>query len=279
MTGDTRSNKTRMDWKKRINVISLTLIILFLYTSPSSAGLGVVGALFMTSANPGDHISHEIKVSIKDTDSPMDLNAEVGGFGESIQGSYLVLNEEEDTSPYSAREFLTISPSSFHLEPGESETLKIEGDIPENAEGGRYALAYIHSLPAGEGKIGVAVGVKVPVLIMVAGTNQTKTGEIEMLDMVEPISSESPKTLMIFNNTGNYYYKALAEVTLKDINGNQIANSTSLSSSSLIPTYSWQFELPFELDEDLGPGTYEVKATVSLEDGTVLDTEEAEFEI
>jgi methionine-rich copper-binding protein CopC len=49
--------------------------------------------------------------------------------------------------------------------------------------------------------------------------------------------------------------------------------------TSLVPTASWLFDMAFEAEEELAPGTYTVEVSVIHEDGTVLDTEETTFEV
>ena len=52
-------------------------------------------------------------------------------------GSVLEIEPELDKSPFSARPFLKVSPSSFHLNPGGSQEVEVDGTIPRQCRRGR----------------------------------------------------------------------------------------------------------------------------------------------
>jgi hypothetical protein len=104
-------------------------------------------------------------------------------------------------------------------------------------------------------------------------------GEITDLTVEDAFSDEEKEMSLVFKNTGNYHYKALARAELEDADGNVLASaSTPLSITSIIPPNSRLFRLTLTTDK-LNPGTYSVSATVEREDGTVLDSGETEFEV
>jgi hypothetical protein len=256
--------------------------LIFLFSSmPALAGLGVSGVILMADVNPGQSITHEIIVDSDQTDSPMDLVAEVVGFGQSLDGANIELPPEEDLSPYSARPFLKVAPASFHLEPGISQKVVLEGTVPQDVgSGGRYALVSIHSKPMGNGNVGVSLAMDVLVALKIAGTDLQKTGEITSLELLKPVTAEHQNVSLIFKNTGNYHYKAYAEAVLSNNDGEVITNaSTPLSFSSVLPTMLREFKIPLSPEKKLSPGRYNVNASVSLEDGTVLATKEIDFKI
>lgn len=123
-------------------------LIFLLSSTPALAGLGVSGAIFMADVNPGQSITHEITVGSDPTDPPMNLSIDVIGFGQGLDGANMELLPEDDKSPYSARPFLKATPTGFHLDPGASQKVVLEGSIPMDVgSGGRYALVSIHSQP------------------------------------------------------------------------------------------------------------------------------------
>lgn len=246
-----------------------------------STGLEASGAILEVEVAPGEHIRHKMIVCIDDTEPSMGILVEVVGFGQSLDGGNVELDPELDTGPYSARGFLSVSPASFHLEPGGSQRVLLEGEVPADVgAGGRYALVYIHSLPTGGGPVGIALAIDVPVLLTISGTQLVKTGEIMSLNVSEPVSGEPLSVSVVFKNTGNYHFKVFSEGVLKDEGGAVLAHaSTTLTSSSIIPSCSRLFELSLSPSSELQPGTYYVRSTVSLEDGTILDGKEARFEI
>lgn len=256
-------------------------LFLILTISTASAGFAVSGAIFEANVTPGQHIIHKIVVNTDTSDLPMDFAAEMIGFGRSLDGANAEIRPELDISPYTARPFLNVSPASFHLEPGDSQEVVLEGDIPLNVgEGGRYALVNIRSLPIGKGNVGMAVAVDVPVRLTIMNTRLIKTGEIMNLSIDKPISQQAQNVSLLFNNTGNYHYYAFAEAALMDEKGNILANaSTPLTVSSIIPMTSRLFKMELVPRQELRRSSYKINVAVRLEDGTKLATKEIGFKI
>lgn len=267
--------------------LSIALLVL-LAAEPASAGFGVSGAILRAEVLPGESISHAMTVRIAENETPLDFVAEVAGFGQTLSGGYLLLGPETDTSPYSARDFLRVSRESFSIEPGSSVELLLEGEIPPDVgAGGRYVLVEIRSLPAGDGPAGVAFAIDVPVFLTINGTELVKTGEItelkvgktdEEVDGETENSYSSGKILvasLIFKNSGNHHYRALAEAVLKDRDGNVLASGeTPLDEASIIPTASRLFEIPLHATTEPTAGTHRLEAKVLSEDGSTLAVEE-----
>ncbi len=268
----------------RSKILFAELAFFLLLFVPISFGLGVEGVIFEAEAAPGQHVDHEITVSLRDNEAPMDLQVDIQDWGQTLEGSNQEL-EEGAVAIYSAKGFLKASPSSFHLEPGESQKVLVEGDIPEDVgPGGRYALISVHSLPTvgedegSEGSVGVAVAINALVRLTISGTEISRIGEITDIRAEDP-SEECQNISLIFKNTGNYHYKACAKASLKDKKGNLLTNSSSPVSSNIIPSAARIFSLSLTPEKDILPGTYSISAIVEEEDGTVLATKETEIEI
>lgn len=265
----------------RIRLIACTLVLIFLAFAPVSDGLRVSGAICTAEVVPGQHFTHNMTVDIGGSDPPQKIMAEVLGFGQTVTGSYMDLEADSDTSPYTARNFLKVTPASAQLEPGVSQVFMLEGEIPEDVgAGGRYAFVNIHGIPSheeGAGSISMVAAIGVPVLLTISGTELVKTCEITALSI---LGTQNIGVSVIFKNTGNYHYKALAEAVLKDEDGTIHANaSTPHTGTSILPTCSRLFKLSLSPDSELQSGTYYVNATVSLEDGTILASKETAFDV
>lgn len=264
----------------------------------ASAGFGVSGAILKAEVLPGEAISHQMTVRIAENDTPLDLVAEVVGFGQTLSGGCLTLKTEADTSPYSACDFLSVSPKSFSVEPGASQNLLLEGEIPLNVgAGGRYAIVEIQSLPAGDGPTGVTFAIDVPVFLTISGTELVETGEITDLQVeetkevaVENVDDEEEKTTnrsnlcssgrtltvsLIFKNTGNHHYRAHAEAVLKDDDGTILTRGgTPRGEASIIPTASRIFEIPLETAANPTAKPLRLEAKVISEGGSTLASNE-----
>lgn len=264
---------------------SMIAVILLLSLAPTSFGLGLEGVIFEAEAAPGQHVSHEITVSLRENEGPMDLQVEILDWGQSLDGS----NQELEVGAVaccSAKDFLRASPDRIHLESGESQKILVEGDVPKDVgSGGRYALISVHSPASGdealgsEGMVGVAVAINSLVRLTISGTELQRTGEIADLSTAGPSNAQNQNITLIFKNTGNYHYRARAEAVLKDGEGNILASSQTPLSSNIIPCASRIFEVPLMPEKDLLPGTYRIIAAVKQEDGGVLATKEMEIDI
>lgn len=256
--------------------IVLVLISIVLGTMTASGSMSVAGTIFKKDVSPGQAVKHQMIVKLGRNDSPLDVVVKVAGFGEDLSGGYHELNASVDRSPFSARSFLNVSPVRFHLENGTSQKVVLSGIVPPNVGGGtRFALVNIRSLPAGRKQaIGFSVAFNVPVVLNITGSEFRRAGEIMDLNV------SGTNVSLIFKNTGNTHFKALAAAALKDRQGRVLSSATTPpTDSSIIPAASRRFRLSLKPETKLEPGEYVVDASVSLTNGTILATREGSLKI
>jgi hypothetical protein len=270
----------------RYLIISLILAVLALPVIQSapvcaSPGLGVSKTIVKANVIPGETKGFTFTVSSSAGDPSMDIMIEVMGLGQGLDGAYQELTEADDRGPYSARSFVSVTPDGFQLEPGGSQEVAVSIDVPDNVgAGGRYAVLYTHSTPAGQGNVGIASAIGTIIVLTVSDTELTEAGSITDLNVAEVASGEPLDITAILKNTGNYHYKAQAKATLKDESGAELGiASTPITGSSIVPNYSYEFKASLVTDQKLKSGTYYVDLEVTLEDGTVLDSKTESFEI
>lgn len=77
----------------------------------------------------------------------------------------------QETAPYSASDWVTITPTSFEVPPGETQVVEISIKLPAKPEPGDHHLALVFLVPAGETEANVRVnrGIGSPVFITVPG--------------------------------------------------------------------------------------------------------------
>jgi len=254
------------------------LAVVFVSADP---GLRVSGAVCEGEVVPGESYIHKITVSTRETDSAMDIQIDVMGWGQSLQGIARALQASEDTSSYSAREYITVEPESFHLEPGQSQDVVASIRIPEDVgSGGRYAIIYIHSAPAGEGQVAVVSAINTLVLLTIKDSQIVHKGKMTEFTISEVVSGQPIDILTTFQNTGNHHFKIKGEVTISDAQGEVLDTFyIPLTPSSMIPTMSRQLEASFVPQRELPAGVYSVTLKVMLEDNTILDEAQSTFEV
>ena len=228
---------------------------------------------------PGDHLSQIIKVQIAIA-TTNGLSGRSLRWGQTLEAPYVQLSPDKDTSTFTARPLLNVSPESFHLDPGKSTEVNVEGDIPNDASpGGRYAIIKIATLPAGNGTVKLSVGALNLVNLTVSGSGVASKTAIENLSLEEPILARQQNLSLVFTNIGNIAYKPKVTAMIKDKEGNVVANSSLPAQYILLPTFSRLNTLRITPGNTLSPGTYNVNATVSLNDGTILASKETSFEV
>ena len=224
---------------------------------------------------------HKMTVAIRQSDPAADVRIDVMGWGQSLDGVASELRAPDDTSPYSAREYITIEPQSFHLEPGDSREVSATIDVPQDSDaGGRYAIINVHTLPTGEGQIGVSSAINGLVLLTVKDSQLVHQCGITELATSEAVSGQPVDIFTTLQNTGNHHFKVRGDVRVADGNGETLdIIHIPLTPSSVIPTMSRQLKASFIPQGELPLGVYSVKSVVMLEDGTVLDEAVGSFEV
>lgn len=267
---------------KSVYGLLVVISICALALSPVEGRLSITGAIFNAELAPGDHISHNINVSLSsDEPAPVNLAADLMDWYQYPSGLSLGIKDNPDIAPYSSRKFLTVSPENFSLKPGSYQNVKIEGIMPKG-DGSRYAIVFVHIVPNAtkkSGGVAVSFGMNTLALLTISGSNIAKTGEISSLGLDEPISPRQQNVTMIFKNTGNTHYRIKANVTLKDENGDVLATASPDSSEAVIPTAVRKTSFSMMPKEELKPGSYTIAANAALSDGTVIATNETKFEI
>jgi len=263
-------------------VIAFILVFLILTLGCASASIEISVGSILDQVSPGQHVAYEINVTASNDSSAKDFAADIYGFGQSLDGSYVELKADQDKSPYSARAYLKLDSKDFRLEPGETKMLTLEGDIPSDVgDGGRYAIVSIRPpTPKASKGVSVSMGIIIPVILSIKDTEMAKTGEISEIELDAPILAEQQNLSLIFNNTGNIHYRAIAEADLKDKDGNVLTSaSTKPSFSSIIPSNSLLIKLVLSPEKKLESGDYTIASEVSTEDGEILAKKEISFKI
>lgn len=262
-------------WK---TICIVAVFVLILLPSGASA-IGVSGAKYMGTISPGETVIHEIAVSVTADEKPSDIAIDVMGFGQTTDQSYIRLSSADDKSSYSARTFISIDNSSIHLEPGSVKTVKATITLPKDVgSGGRYAIIYVHAIPkAGQF---VTTAINIPVLITVGGSTPSEAGSITGLNVGDVVIGQPLTVTTSLKNTGNlHYYHTVNAVTIIDQNGNNIANSSTVpSTSAIIPGGIVEFVVNPDIT-NLPIGTYTVNSKVMLENGKILDEKTTTFSV
>ena len=256
----------------------LALALTAIVAAPVLAGLMVSNAKIQESAYPGQVITTVMKVG-DNTSAPMDIAVDIDGTGNYLDGSVMAVDPGSDVSPYSARTFVTASPTSFHLEPGQSQDVNITISVPANVgDGGRYAIIFIRTLPPSGTGVAISTAVAAQVLLSIQDSNLIITGHISSLNLSTPQSQQLFSIAAIVNNTGNYHYKLSLNGSVKDNLGQVVGTAWQTDSIyNLVPTFAQEVDVPFNITQELAPGVYTAEVDAYTTDGVFLDSSTLQF--
>ncbi|HNY33969.1 MAG TPA: hypothetical protein PKK68_04865 [Methanothrix soehngenii] len=255
----------------------MAFLVIFLVVS-TSTGLTVRGAAFIGEVSPGQKIVHTMTVSLEDNETSQKMTADVYGFAMNMDGTNMELSPEDDTGPFTARTFLSVEPKNFTIEPGVPQKVNLTGTVPEDSiPGGRYAIVSLKTEPEGNKSISITSEFQVLVLLTIKDSAQEKTGTITDLNIS---TGNNVSVNLVFENTGNVYYKPFIGAVLKDDSGQvAIEIPPKKISASILPTNSRRCSFDVAPLSNLTSGKYTIEVDVTLEDGTLLDSKEIELKI
>lgn len=264
-------------------VLLTTALLPALAAIPVSAnpGLTVSNAQIVANVTPGQTLTQTMTITIASADPATDIAVQVTGVAQSSDGSYVLLDASKDTGQYSARSFVTVDKSSFHLDPGASQDITTTIQVPQNVgDGGRYAIINIAEKPVAGTGVSIISAVDVPVYLTITGSKITQTGKITGLTASAITSGQPINILTNFQNTGNHHYKVQGQLTVKNAKGKSLAIiPIPLTSSSIIPGMTRQLVTNLNSIGTLAIGTYTMDAKVMMQDGTLLDQSTSTFNI
>jgi hypothetical protein len=95
--------------------MSVSLIIGLPGLAQADQGIKISNGLLQAEVTGGQVITHVISVQANVGGGDLNIRVEARGLGQGTDGAFEPLCAEEDTSAFSAREFVTdIEPASFH---------------------------------------------------------------------------------------------------------------------------------------------------------------------
>lgn len=254
-----------------VTILSLVtgIMVIMLIVQPAFA-VRVEGSPIALEIGPGTTSIVPIALVIPSGEQADSFILSVAGLGQQpLDGTYTDLDASSDTSPYSARTFISLSGNDVRIQPGERAVINATIAVPADArDGGRYAVIAIH--PSGSGQPVTTTDMLVPVLLTIKGGNSTGTGEISGLDFSTAESGAGLRIGTTFQNTGNYHLSGLINtVTVTDSKGTLVARSTTKPLlMAVIPGQEVRFDL--SIGYDLPDDAYILTSRIEKQDGSLL---------
>jgi hypothetical protein len=260
----------------RFCLFALALILAGAAFSAPAAALRVEGARIALDAEPGRTYTAPIGISVAANEPEGDFAIDVLGFGQStVDGTYVGLEAANDTSPYTARPFITVDRPTVHLKPGERADVTATIAVPADVrEGGRYAIVLVHPAVATSGApASFAAAVAIPVFLNVKGAAVSDAGAIEGLGPATADPGQPFQVTATLRNSGNrHVYGVVQNVTVADAGGLTVATAkTQPLERALVPGQSVRSAVA--VNRTLSAGTYQLTSRMETQDGSLLGQE------
>jgi hypothetical protein len=230
-----------------------------------AGGLTVHGGKIESSVEPGKSYSYNMRVE-NTSDEPMNIAIEVAGYGTSGTSDFIPLDPAKDTSSSSAREMIAVAPASFSLTPGSAQDIVAQARMPSGLpDGGKYAIIFIHTVPAG-GAVSTVKAVAARVMLTNAGSALNETSAVSGLKW----NPQSPLDVAFtLSNAGNHHFKPHIAASLTS-SGTVVAKASLDAQWPLVPGYGRDFSLRLEPTAPLPPGEYQSRITVTNDAGAMV---------
>lgn len=179
---------------------------------------------------PGESRITQVVVTNRTTKTHT-FNTKVEDFTGSNDPSRPVVLLGDEVSPYSLRDYVTVSPAVIVLEPGARQVLEVSINLPEDVEpGGRYGAVLVSTeSDPGEGFSGAKLVSQLGslLLVRVAG-DVAESGSITDFRILGDkyfYTSGGPSGFeAVYQNTGNVHLVPYGLVTIENILGQEVAN-------------------------------------------------------
>lgn len=270
---------------KPLLFLSIFSAFIFFCSTAYANQLQVDGSIINQVVPRGESFIHTFTVQNPDGNLPMKMTVEVGEFAQELDGSYYVLppGSPEAKAPSAVSFISEINLKSFELAPGPdgAQDIQVDFTIPPNTRpGAYYALINVQSDPASGDQVGIVLAVNIPVVISVPALQRVETGAIKDLYNEELISGEPVIIKTLFQNMGNHHYKVKNRVVVEDSTGREVAKGDSnITSSSVVPGYTYKFKLALEVPGAIDAGNYYILSEVFGEDGSLKDSLRVPFTV
>jgi hypothetical protein len=200
------------------------------------------------------------------SDFPVDI--EIDGLGETKMGATEIVPPQNDTTPYSARSWISIDAS--HFEPVTNKILNVTVKVPSDTPAGeRYAAIYLYGKPDSYSMS--TSGILIPVIITVNADSfvSNPVGELNDLQIPNAYSGKAIDIFTTFNNTGNCRITgAVNKVTITDNAQNmKWQKETPVVAPSILPLYPRTIISTY--NAGLTTGDYTVTSLITLATGSV----------
>lgn len=248
-------------------IITSVLFFFFISTAfaQGGAGIGLRPAITEENADPGTRQTHSVEVTNLSGVQQIyylfmrDIVAVENG------GTPIFADENSERTGFEMSDWATLSATEIDLGAGETRTIDVTLDIPENATpGSHFAGMFVSMQPPKMRSVGAAVGYEVASIfsIRVAG-DVIENAQIRQFSTGNFIYGESKIDFQArLENKGTVLVRPIGPLEINNMFGKRVAVLTfNESKAGVFPGSERDFEITWE---DEGPGFGRYEAVLSL---------------
>jgi hypothetical protein len=262
--------------------VLIIVVSLLVFSKPilADSGTTINGSYLVSDVSPGQTLKHLMTVTNNNSTASSDIKVTVAGILQSPSGSYKALAADEDSYFQSAREFISLDKISFTLQPGTSQPIEANIDIPLNVkDGGYYSLISFEIKSSAQQAVAYVTTINVPIFLTIKNTRLIHTGKIISVNSTRTESGKPVIISTLLQNTGNHHFKVKEQIAITDDTGRLLDTIFISPPGSVIPTMSKEIQATYIPKSGLSSGNYQIQSKVALEDGTLLDEATGSFEV
>lgn len=250
------------------SIMFATLLFLTLTThafAQAGAGIGIKPAVVENNADPGTSQSHEIEVTNLSASNQLYYLFVRDIVGVQNGGTPVFADEDAEKTGLEMSEWATLDRTEIELEAGETGTVSVQLEVPENATpGSHFAGMFVSLEPPKMRSVGAAVGYEVASIfsLRVAG-DVVDNAQIRQFSTGNFIYGESTVDFMArIENKGTTLVRPIGPLEIHNMFGKRVALLTfNESKAGVFPGSERDFEIVWE---DEGPGFGRYEAVLSL---------------
>lgn len=245
-------------------IIFLALIAVFLYSFCEYAHafrMNIDPPRIELDISPGDEEGGYIKVQNYDEEEAIHVKVYVNDLVYLPDGTNDFL--PEGSTPWSVSDWLKIGPTEFDLPPMQEGKVRYVLNVPKDAKGGRYGIAFFEVSPTMDelkGRTGAMLSVRLGsiFLITVKGT-QDCNAVIKDMVVTKPDKEGNIEVRCTISNGGNVLIRPNGPVKIIDSAKNEVAAfQMNTQKSGILPGTSREFSEKYD-SKKLTPGEYFVQ--------------------
>jgi len=266
-----------------VGVISLLLVFgmtmplgLSAQEGPETVSLGISPQILDLTANPGERLENTFRLT---NASPQEIFIETTPKNFIPRGEEGAVDLTVDDTSFSLAEWVSVSPETVTIVPGQTQDFDVIIDVPEDAEpGSHFGSVVFSTIPPEDETANALVSQEIApvILVKIAGDVQESAEIAEFATEKSFYSNEQTISFLSrLENTGSVHFKPKGVIIIKNMWGSQVAE-LELDRRNVLPDSIRQIEADWQ-PEGFTIGRYTATLSIVYGDSDEISVSETNF--